>query len=158
MQEMAEKYADQAHFPFVYIREAHPGEVYPPHESLEQKIKHAWALRELGKKTPILIDTLYGHVHRAYGGPSNMTLIMDATGHIAYRAAWTVAEDIEAALQEILEMRTRRKEGKSISTYYREMLGMHVNRGNQQFLGGKKAEEDFNRVRREREAQGNQPP
>ena len=41
MQEMAEKYADQAHFPFVYIREAHPGEVYPPHESLEQKISRA---------------------------------------------------------------------------------------------------------------------
>ena len=147
MQALAEKYADVAHFPFVYIREAHPGEVYSPHESLDQKMRHAWALRELGKKTPILIDTLYGHVHRAYGGPSNMTLIMDATGHIAYRAAWTVAEDIEAALVEIIEMRVRRKEGKSVSTYYREMLGMHVNHGPQRFLGGKKAEEDFNRAR-----------
>ena len=158
MESLAKEYTGKVDFYVLYVREAHPGEVYPPHETLDQKIKHAWALRELGKKTPILIDTLYGHVHRAYGGPSNMTLIMDATGHISYRAAWTVAEDIEAALVEILEMRTRRKEGKSVSTYYREMLGMHVNRGNQRFLGGKKAEEDFNRARAEQQAKAKPEP
>jgi hypothetical protein len=153
MQQMAEKYEGRAHFPFVYVREAHPGEIYPPIESMEQKMRHARALRDLGKKTTIVVDTLYGKVHRTYGGPSNMTVIVDHTGHLAYRAAWTVAEDIEEALEEILEIRERRREGKRVSTYYREIQGIKRGglRGPQVFLGGNKAEEDFAKFRNVRE-------
>ena len=149
MQVLAEEFEGRAHFPFIYVREAHPGEVYPPHESAEQKFRHAWALRELGKKTAIAVDTLYGKVHRTYGGPSNMTVIVDHTGHIAYRAAWTVAEDIKDALEEVLEMAALKRAGKRLSTYYREMLGIkrRTRPGEQVFLGGKKAEEDFRKNR-----------
>ena len=143
MEQLAKDFADKAHFPFMYVREAHPGELFGAHHSIEQKFAHARAFREYGVQRQIIVDSLYGRVHRRYGGVSNMTYIVDHTGHIVYRAAWTVADDIKAALEETLEMAARRRDGRNVSTYYREQMGVHNSGPNQQFLGGKKAEEDF---------------
>ena len=143
MEAMAKKYAVDAHFIFVYSREAHPGELYPPLESIEQKIQHAKDFRErLGTERPILIDSLYGRVHRIFGGVSNMAWIIDHTGHVSYRAAWTVADDIESALEETLEMRRLRREGKGAVAFYREIMGLRAMK-EQVFLGGKIAEQQF---------------
>ena len=99
MEALAAEFADRAHFPFIYVREAHPGEVIPPIHSMEEKAAHAQSFREYGVTRQILLDSLYGRVHRRYGGVSNMTYIVDHTGHIAFRAEWTVVEDVRAALE-----------------------------------------------------------
>lgn len=158
MEDMAKRFAGRAHFLFVYVREAHPGEVYPPHQYIEQKFLHAASFKErLGTERPIAVDSLYGRVHRIYGGVSNMSWIIDHTGHVAFRAAWTVAADIEAALEETLRVRELRREGRPVSVYYREMTGLRPLRerpeGGQHFLGGKVAEEQFAAARRDRLAQ-----
>ena len=155
MEDIAKRFADRAHFLFVYVREAHPGEHYPPHQYIEQKVLHAESFRErLSIERPIAVDSLYGRVHRIYGGVSNMSWIVDHTGHVAFRAAWTVAADIEAALEETLRVRELRREGKPVSVYYRETTGLRPLRegreGGQHFLGGTVAEEQFAAARRDR--------
>ena len=70
----------------------------------------------------ILVDSLYGKVHRRYGAVSNMSWIIDHTGHIGFRASWTVAQDVEAALKEVIRTREIRREGRG-SSYYREIVG-----------------------------------
>ena len=112
MEDLAKRYAEGAHFLFVYTREAHPGEFYPPHQYYEQKLLHAASFRErLGVERTIVVDSLQGKVHRIFGGVSNMSWIVDHTGRVAYRAAWTVADDIERALQEVLAARELKRNG-----------------------------------------------
>ena len=117
MEELAEEYAERAHFLFVYIREAHPGEVFPHHKSWEQKVSHAQAFRDRGLKRPILLDSMNGSVNRVYGAVSNMSWIIDHTGHVVFRATWTAASDIRAALDETLHMRELRRRGQGVSPY-----------------------------------------
>ncbi len=145
MEKLAKEFEGQAHFPFVYVREAHPGEVMPPHESWEQKVEHARIFRQYGNTRQILIDSLYGRVHRQYGGCSNMSYIIDHTGHVEFRATWTVYEDLKAVLDELLEMRARRQAGGFASTYYMEKRGMRLKPRLEKSLyhGGKQAEIDF---------------
>ena len=148
MEELAKDFAGQAHFPFMYVREAHPGELYGAHQSIEQKFEHARAFRVYGVERQIVVDSLYGRVHRQYGGVSNMTYIIDHTGHIAFRAEWTVADDIRGVLEEVLAMSEKRRAGGRVSLYYREILGMHKS-GDNPFLGGQQAIEDMKRALRD---------
>ena len=82
MNDIAERYAaDDVGSIFLYTHEAHPGENYPHHTSLAQKYDHARALRdELGVSRPILVDSLDGACHRAYGSMPNMTWIFSRAG------------------------------------------------------------------------------
>lgn len=48
MEDLARRFADRAHFLLIYVREAHPGEFYPPHQYSEQKLLHARAIRVRG--------------------------------------------------------------------------------------------------------------
>ena len=148
MEQLARDFQGQAHFPFMYVREAHPGELYGAHRSIEQKFEHARAFRAYGVQRQIVVDSLYGKVHRQYGGVSNMTYVIDHTGHIAFRAEWTVAADVREVLEEVLAMREKRQAGGRVSLYYREMLGMHRS-GDNPFLGGQQAVEDMQRALRD---------
>ena len=64
-----EKYrGDNVEFLFVYVREAHPGEDLPAHESIDDKFRAAQMLRDEEElKMPVLVDDLRGSVHRKYG-------------------------------------------------------------------------------------------
>ncbi|MDA0798795.1 MAG: hypothetical protein O2826_01795 [Chloroflexi bacterium] len=147
MEQLAKDFVGKAHFPFMYVREAHPGELYGAHQSFEQKFAHARAFREYGVERQILVDSLYGKIHRQYGGVSNMTYVLDHTGHIAFRAEWTVADDVRAVLEEVVEMHEIRRAGGRVGLYYRETLGMHRSADNP-FLGGQQAVEDMQRALR----------
>lgn len=49
---------------FIYTHEAHPGEYYPHLTSMEQKFRHARALKDnLGVARPIYVDALDGACH-----------------------------------------------------------------------------------------------
>ena len=154
MERLAQEMAEQVQFLFVYTREAHPGEVYPPHTSHEQKVLHARAFMERGQAVhrPMLIDTLDGQTHRLYGGVSNMSWIIDHTGGVAYKASWTDVKDIRRALEEVIEIRNTKRAGGRVQAFYREFSGVRLEKpelpeGTPRFLGGQKAEEDFRRYR-----------
>ena len=148
MEELASEFADVAHFPFVYTREAHPGETFSGLASIEQKVEHAKAIREHGVKRTILIDSLDGQVHQTYGGLSNMTWIVDHVGRVAFKASWTVATDIRESLMETLRVQEQRRDGKLWGIYYRETVGLRAAAPRPDgpvWPGGKGAAEDTKR-------------
>jgi hypothetical protein len=123
MEDMAARYADRSvRSVFLYTREAHPGEFYRHHTSMEVKRHHARALQqEFSFKREILLDDLEGTAHRAYGSLPNMSWIIGPGGIIHYKATWTDPADIEEALKEVLRDAERRAKG-GFLPYHSERL------------------------------------
>jgi hypothetical protein len=100
---------------FVYTNEAHPGEHYLHLTSMEQKFRHARALRDIyGVTRPILIDSLEGDCHRAYGMMPNMTWIFARSGVPVYKTDWTDSRSVESAVEYLLEVLNRRRAGERL--------------------------------------------
>jgi hypothetical protein len=96
-------------FVFVYVREAHPGERIPAHDSTSDKVAAAWLLRkEEQLEMPVVVDDLRGSIHRKYGKLPNPAFLIDKSGRIAFRSMWTNPEELAAALEELLELQQER--------------------------------------------------
>lgn len=81
-------------FYLLYVKESHPAENYPHHLSLEQKIDHARAFQRLEQPAfPVLVDTLEGDVHRAYGPWPSALFVVHANGMLAFRS--TIADPVQ---------------------------------------------------------------
>lgn len=111
MNALAERFsADKVGSVFLYTHEAHPGEHFPHLTSMEQKFRHAEALREVYTVTrPILLDALDGPCHRAYGSQPNMTWIFNRSGMPIYKSDWTDAKSVENAVEYFLDIARRRR-------------------------------------------------
>jgi hypothetical protein len=121
---------------FLYTHEAHPGEHWPHHTSMDQKLEHARALRDqLGVTRPILVDALDGPCHRAFGSMPNMAWIVSRSGQALYKSDWTDAKSIETALEYFLEVSARRRNGERMAGFRVERLDFRV-RDPQAFLNG----------------------
>lgn len=121
---MAEEFAAHGvRFVFVYTREAHPGEKYPAHTRIEQKLSHARDMvARWGMKRPMLVDDLEGTLHHAYGRLPNMTYIVQPSGKILYRASWTDPRTIRMALEQLIFERGERRARKRMTPYYLEWM------------------------------------
>ena len=121
---IADRYKDQGVSSiFLYTHEAHPGENYPHLTSMEQKFRHARDLRErLGVTRPILLDSLDGACHRAYGSMPNMSWIFTRSGVAVYKSDWTDAHSIENAVLYFLEAIDRRRSGERLAPFRVERL------------------------------------
>lgn len=124
MDEIAERYSGEGvGSVFVYTHEAHPGENYPRLRSMEQKYEHARALRDvLGVGRPILLDSLDGACHRAYGSMPNMTWIFAGSGVPVYKSDWTDAESVENALEYLVGVTARRRAKQRLTPFKVERL------------------------------------
>ena len=122
---MAREYAEHGIASvFFYTREAHPGDTYPAHRSLEQKLAHARSFRDLfGIARPILVDDLAGTGHRAYGLLPNMVYVIGRGGRVLFRADWTDAATIRHALDYLVAARARRREGLILKPFFAEFVG-----------------------------------
>lgn len=90
-------------FLLVYVREAHPGEHYPAHTTLEQKNRDAIALvRHEDMHTTVVLDDLEGTIHRAYGLQPNMLYVIDKGGRVVFRALWAEEGALRRTLIQIL--------------------------------------------------------
>lgn len=111
---------------FLYTHEAHPGEFYPHHTSMAQKLRHARELRDrLGVTRPILVDALDGACHRAYGSMPNMSWIVAASGIPVYKSDWTDPASIANAVEYFLDVLTRRRGGQRLAPFHVERLDFH---------------------------------
>lgn len=109
---------------FFYTREAHPGERFPAHRSLDQKLAHARAFAErFGIARPVLVDDLAGTGHHAYGLLPNMTYLVSRAGRVLFRSDWTDPPTIQAALDYVLAARQRRRDGLVLKPLYAELVG-----------------------------------
>src|SRR5687767_4466406 len=108
---------------FLYTHEAHPAENYPHLTSMEQKVRHARDLRDvLGVTRPILLDSLDGACHRAYGSMPNMTWIFTQSGIPVYKASWTDAPSVANAIDYLLDVHARRRAGEKLTPFRVERL------------------------------------
>lgn len=108
---------------FLYTHEAHPGEYYPHLTSMEQKFKHAQALRDVLHVTrPVLVDALDGACHRAYGTMPNMTWIFNRAGFPIYKSDWTDSKSVENAIQYFLDVSERRQDRERLAPFRVERL------------------------------------
>ena len=109
LNDLYDKYrGDEIEFLFVYVREAHPGEDLPAHESMEDKFRAAQLLRdEEDLKMPVLIDDLRGSVHRKYGKLSNPSYLIDKSGRVAFRCLYAQPSLLENAIDELLGFQQR---------------------------------------------------
>jgi hypothetical protein len=108
---------------FLYTNEAHPGEIYPHHTSMTQKLQHAQDLRDkLGVTRPILVDSLDGACHRAYGSMPNMTWIFNRAGQPVYKSDWTDANSVANAIDYFLDVSERRQNRERLAPFRVERL------------------------------------
>ena len=119
METLADRYANRAvSSVFIYTREAHPGENYRHHTSIDDKRRIARAFREhskIGRR--ILLDDLAGTAHHTYGLLPNMTWIIGRDGFIHYKSAWTSASDVEDALKGVLDFQTNLAKNQWVAFY-----------------------------------------
>lgn len=124
MNAAAERFASQGIGSiFLYTHEAHPAENYPALRSMEQKYKHAYALRDIyGVNRPILLDALDGACHRRYGGYPNMTWIFSRNGTIVYKADWTNTNSVVRMVEYLLDVEERRKNRERLAPFRVERI------------------------------------
>jgi peroxiredoxin len=90
-------------FLFVYVKEPHPGEAYPHHTSLEQKVAVAKELQQMEEmRFPVLVDEMDGRVHRAYGARPNPIFIVHRNGRLVYRAGHAEPAPLREYLEHLL--------------------------------------------------------
>lgn len=113
---------------FIYTREAHPGERRPHHADFTDKLTRAREMvNELGIQRMMLVDSIDGAAHRAYGTLPNMTYIVARGGAINYRASWTDARTIAFALETLALARAGNKSGKRVLPYFMEWKPTRTN-------------------------------
>jgi peroxiredoxin len=109
LKDLYEEFGDRVQFLFVYVREAHPGEELPAHESMHDKMQAAELLRdEENLEIPILLDELNGKVHKKYGGMPNPTFLIDRSGSVAFRSLSSRYQGLRSAIRELLEIQEER--------------------------------------------------
>ncbi len=96
---------DDIEFIFIYVREAHPGEIIPAHGSMREKIEAARLLRdEEDIKMPIVVDDLRGSIHRKYSKLPNPAFLIDKSGRVAFLSMWSKPEGLAAAVHDLLAL------------------------------------------------------
>ncbi|MFI5103940.1 MAG: peroxiredoxin family protein [Terriglobales bacterium] len=96
-------------FLFIYVREAHPGEQIPAHQSADDKVRAAMLLRaEEDIAMPMLVDDLRGSIHRKYSRLPNPVFLIDKSGSVAFRSMWAKPAGVESAIEELLELQRER--------------------------------------------------
>jgi hypothetical protein len=121
---------------FVYTREAHPGSKQREHRTLEDKLQAAEAFRKrFAVARPILVDSMEGDAHRAYGSLPNMTFIVGgvpepakrSAGRLLFKSDWTDPPTLRVMCDYILLTRERRRAGERIVPFHAEFAGYRLN-------------------------------
>src|SRR6185312_5594114 len=101
---------DDIEFLFIYVREAHPGEQLSAHRTDSHKQEAARRLRDEEEiEMPIVVDDLRGSIHRKYSRLPNPAFLVDKSGRVAFRTMWSKPDEIESAIEELLELQKERR-------------------------------------------------
>lgn len=104
MEQLANEYQGRADFYVLYTREAHPGQNYPAHQSLTNKIGFARDLKRIESiERTMLVDDVAGTMHRTYGAWSDSAYIIGRDGVVAFLAQWNEPDKLRERLDILLE-------------------------------------------------------
>ena len=136
-------------FYLVYVREAHPGESIPHHKSYEEKKANAELLRtEENVRIPIIVDTIDGAIHTAFGLLPNMIYVISKQGIIVYKSDWVNTEELRPFFDNLIEWERARHENRRHKVAFSERLH-YVSEDDLElrkrvyFRAGQKAIEDY---------------
>lgn len=59
-------------------------------------------------RIPILIDDLYGTIHKAYGLRPNMIYLIDREGTVVYKSDWTDSHELKEMCESLLRLEAMR--------------------------------------------------
>ncbi|HEV2148933.1 MAG TPA: redoxin domain-containing protein [Longimicrobiaceae bacterium] len=104
LREVHRELGDRAHWFYLYVREAHPGERLPPHASYEQKREQAEFFRHADQVPwPVLVDDLEGTTAHAYTTLPNAQFLIDADGMVVFRGDVAHGPTLYRALDRLLQ-------------------------------------------------------
>ena len=87
----------KARVAMLYVREAHPGWLQKPHNSLDEKLTNANELQ--GKLLrPVWVDSVDGELHQTMGPEPNSVFIIDTHGKIVYKSVWNAPAEVKRVL------------------------------------------------------------
>ncbi|MEH6451789.1 MAG: deiodinase-like protein [Psychromonas sp.] len=100
MNRVAEKFTDEnTVFLMLYVREAHPGEKLPAHQTQEDKIRAATSTAELSHPNRIfLVDDIKGSIHKEWGEFPNSLWVINEAGRVNFRSDWNDWKMLEGIL------------------------------------------------------------
>ena len=108
---------DDIEFLFIYVREAHPGEIIPAHSSMREKTEAARLLRdEEDMHMPVLVDDLRGSIHRKYSKLPNPAFLIDKSGRVAFLSLWSRSAGLGHAIQELLDIQEERSVDRAVNS------------------------------------------
>jgi hypothetical protein len=90
-------------FFLIYSRETHPGEFVTQPTSIEERRSHARRLAEEEKVNfPILVDSIDNRVRTLYHSWSNGIFVVNKTGLLVFKSAWTYGPEMVQVLHDLL--------------------------------------------------------
>ena len=94
VEELYSEFGDRVEFIMLYVREAHPGELISQAESMDEKLVHARALKNLYDiGWTVAADSIDGDLHRALDPKPNSAFLTDSQGKILFRSLWAADRD-----------------------------------------------------------------
>jgi len=101
VQELQDEFGDRVVFVMLYVREAHPGERITQAETMDEKLEHARALKQLYDISwTVAADSIDGDLHRALDPKPNSAFLVGSDGKILFRSLWAADK---GALHEALD-------------------------------------------------------
>ena len=92
------EFGDRADFILLNVREAHPGEHFPQPATMDEKLGHARALKELYEVPwTVAADNIEGSLHRGLDPKPNSVYLVNKDGVVVFRSLW--ASDQKAVRQ-----------------------------------------------------------
>ena len=99
MTDLVDEFREVA-FLVIYTREAHPGERFGAHTSMDGKTAAAVAVqKDYHEKRQIVVDDLEGSVHQAMGGLPNQFYVISPSGKVMMRGDWAKPSAIAELLR-----------------------------------------------------------
>lgn len=90
-------------FVFVYTQEAHPGENWPDHNDMSERINAAWRFKQdINIQRNILADHMDNRLKSAFGGGSHMSCIIAKGGRLIFQSNWLDAKVLKTAIEDLL--------------------------------------------------------
>jgi hypothetical protein len=103
MEQLAEKYAGEVDFVFIYCKEAHPGAAPPIANAAEMLAQARRFVQEMNVKQRVLVDDFEERsVQGLYGSFSNSGFVLDRDGRVILKLAITDPVHIEDTVREQL--------------------------------------------------------
>lgn len=108
MDALADQYAGDVDCYVVYTREAHPGQHYPAHQTLDEKLSNAADACDLESvDRTVLVDDLDGTMHTQYTSLPNAVYVIGTDGVVAHQADWLDPSALQDAIHRLLENEDR---------------------------------------------------